>query len=107
DDIIDDLTSEYSYYIERTISKDEYEEYGQEEDISTVAVMAIMVADGDLSEDAVYNMTKEMFENKEELEAAHDRGKDITIDTATEGMSIDLHPGAEKYYEEEGVLDDE
>ena len=107
DDIIDSLTSEYSYYTERTIDKGEYEEYGQEEDISTVAVMAVMVVDSDLSEDAVYNMTKAMFDNKEELEAAHDRGKDVTIDTATEGMSIDLHPGAEKYYEEEGVLEDE
>jgi|SRR5690625_614369 len=107
DDIIGSLTSEYSYYTERTIDKGEYEEYGQEEDITTVAVMAIMVVDSDLSEDAVYNMTKAMFDNKEELEAAHDRGKDVTIDTATEGMSIDLHPGAEKYYEEEGVLEDE
>ena len=107
DDIIGSLTSEYSYYTERTIDKGEYEEYGQEEDITTVAVMAIMVVDSDLSEDAVYNMTKAMFDNKEELEAAHDRGKDVTIDMATEGMSIDLHPGAEKYYEEEGVLEDE
>ncbi|HLR08505.1 MAG TPA: TAXI family TRAP transporter solute-binding subunit [Bacillota bacterium] len=106
DDVIDKLTSEYAYYTERTISKDEYADYGQDEDINTVAVMAILVVDSDLSEDVVYEMTKALFENKDELEAAHDRGKDMTLETATEGMSIDLHPGAEKYYVEEGVLDE-
>ncbi|MUV37193.1 31 kDa immunogenic protein [Lentibacillus sp. JNUCC-1] len=106
DDIISTLTSEYSYYTERTISKDEYADYGQEEDINTVAVQAILVVDKELSEDVVYNMTKAMFDNKDELEAAHDRGKDIKLEEATDGMSIDLHPGAAKYYEEEGVSTD-
>lgn len=103
DDVISNLTSEYSYYTEKTISADTYADYGQEEDIQTVAVMAILVVDSELPEDAVYNMTKAMFENKDALEAAHDRGADISLETATEGMSIDLHPGAAKYYEEEGV----
>ncbi|TFJ91275.1 TAXI family TRAP transporter solute-binding subunit [Lentibacillus salicampi] len=103
DEIISNLTSEYSYYTERTIKADLYADYGQEEDITTVAVMAILVVDSELPEDVVYNMTKDMFENKDALEAAHDRGSDITLETATDGMSIDLHPGAAKYYEEEGV----
>ncbi|QKY71734.1 TAXI family TRAP transporter solute-binding subunit [Lentibacillus sp. CBA3610] len=103
DDVIESLTSEYSYYTEKTISADTYSDYGQQEDITTVAVMAIMVVDSELPEDAVYNMTKAMFENREELESAHSRGTDITLETATEGMSIDLHPGAARYYEEEGV----
>ncbi|MFD1363450.1 TAXI family TRAP transporter solute-binding subunit [Lentibacillus salinarum] len=103
DDVINDLTSEYSYYTERTISADTYADYGQEEDINTVAVMAILVVDSELPEDTVYNMTKAMFENREEMEAAHDRGSDITLEGARDGMSIDLHPGAEKYYDEEGV----
>ncbi|WP_163969407.1 TAXI family TRAP transporter solute-binding subunit [Oceanobacillus halotolerans] len=103
DDVISTLTSEYSYYTERNIPADTYGDYGQTEDITTVAVMAIMVVDSGLSEDTVYNMTKAMFENKDELEAAHDRGTDITLDSALDGMSIDLHPGAAKYYEEEGI----
>lgn len=103
DDIISTLTSEYSYYTERTISQDEYADYGQTEDIKTVAVQAILVVDKHISEDTVYGMTKALFENKAELEAAHDRGYDITLETATEGMSIDLHPGAARYYDEEGV----
>ncbi|SFA96636.1 hypothetical protein SAMN04488072_104203 [Lentibacillus halodurans] len=103
EEVINNLTSEYSYYTERTIPAETYADYGQEGDIQTVAVMAILVVDSELPEDAVYNMTKAMFENREELESAHDRGADITLETATEGMSIDLHPGAAKYYEEEGI----
>ncbi|MFD1037006.1 TAXI family TRAP transporter solute-binding subunit [Virgibacillus byunsanensis] len=103
DDVISTLTSEYSYYTERNIPADTYGDYGQSEDITTVAVMAIMVIDSELSEDTVYNMTKALFENQAELESAHARGADITLETALDGMSIDLHPGAAKYYEEEGV----
>ncbi|GAB4074899.1 TAXI family TRAP transporter solute-binding subunit [Barrientosiimonas marina] len=106
DEVIDNLISKYSYYTERTISGDTYADYGQEEDINTVAVMAIMVVDSELPEDTVYNMTKALFENRDELEAAHDRGTDITLDGARNGMSIDLHPGAEKYYDEEGISAD-
>src|SRR5699024_10194941 len=65
DDVISNLTSEYSYYTEKTISADTYADYGQEEDIQTVAVMAILVVDSELPEDAVYKMTKPMFENKD------------------------------------------
>ncbi|RYG72247.1 TAXI family TRAP transporter solute-binding subunit [Lentibacillus lipolyticus] len=103
DEVIDKLLSEYSYYTERNIPADTYADYGQEEDIKTVAVMAILVVDKNLPEDAVYNMTKGMFENRSELVDAHSRGEDITLETATDGMSIDLHPGAAKYYEEEGI----
>ncbi|WP_449354957.1 TAXI family TRAP transporter solute-binding subunit [Virgibacillus natechei] len=103
DELIESLTSEYSYYTERTISADEYGDYGQEEDITTVAVMAILVIDSEIPEDTAYNMTKALFENQPELEAAHARGADMTLETATEGMSIDLHPGVAKYYEEEGI----
>ncbi|TRM10867.1 TAXI family TRAP transporter solute-binding subunit [Lentibacillus cibarius] len=106
DDVIDKLISDYSYYTKRTISADTYADYGQKEDINTVAVMAILVVDKELPEDAVYNMTKALFEKRDELESAHSRGADITLETATDGMSIDLHPGAKKYYEEEGMTTD-
>ncbi|MBP1970962.1 TRAP transporter TAXI family solute receptor [Virgibacillus natechei] len=103
DDLIDTLTSEYSYYTERTISGEEYADYGQEEDIQTVAVMAILVIDSEVPEETAYNMTKALFENQSELEDAHARGADMTLETATEGMSIDLHPGVARYFEEEGI----
>lgn len=102
-EVIDKLTEKYSYYTEREIKADTYGDYGQTDDINTVAVMAMLVVDGDLSEDVVYNMTKELFEQQKKLESAHARGADLKLETATDGMSVDLHPGAKKYYEENDI----
>lgn len=102
-DLIKKLTEKYPYYTERSIPAKTYSDYGQKDDIATVAVMAILVVDKNLSEDVVYNMTKDLFENQEKLKSAHARGADITLETALDGMSIDLHPGAKKYFDEKDV----
>jgi TRAP-type uncharacterized transport system substrate-binding protein len=46
-------------------------------------------------------MTKAIFENTDVLAAAHPRGRDVTLETALDGMSVPLHSGAEKYYKEQ------
>lgn len=72
------------------------------EDTPTVAVKAILAVSADLSEDTVYQMTKILFDpaNLEELHKVHAKTKYISLDTALDGMSIPLHPGAIKFYEE-------
>lgn len=104
DEIIQNLIETYPYYTERTIpAADTYADYGQEEDIKTVAVQAMLVVDTGLSEDVMYDLTEAMFDNLDTLGNAHARGKDISLETALDGMPIDLHPGAQKYYEEQGL----
>nr|WP_239533980.1 TAXI family TRAP transporter solute-binding subunit [Thalassobacillus pellis] len=73
--------------------------YGLEEAVDTVAVQAMMVAKSDLSEDLVYNITKSIFENTDKI--THSKGKQITVESAQEGIGIELHPGAKKYYDEQ------
>ncbi|MNG31903.1 hypothetical protein D3C84_1177920 [compost metagenome] len=58
----------------------------------------------DISDDVAYQMTKLMFDNLGRLGNAHSAAKDITLKTATEGLPIPLHPGAERFYKEAGVL---
>ncbi len=77
---------------------------GVDEDIMTIAIPALLVTDANLEDDIVYEITKAMFENLESLTAMHERGRDVNIEQAMEGMSIPLHPGAERYLEEQGVL---
>lgn len=96
------LMEKYPYYAECVIPAGTYP--NQDNDVQTVAVKAMLVVRSDLSEDLVYNLTKAIFENLDDLAAAHQRGNDISLDTAMEGMSLELHPGARKYYEEQGVL---
>lgn len=89
-------------YVAGTIPAGTYE--GQAEDVPTVAVMNFFVTHEDVSEETAYQMTKLMFENLPTLVAAHKSAASITLDTALSGMPIPLHPGAERYYREVGLI---
>jgi TRAP transporter TAXI family solute receptor len=92
--------SQYPYYSEMEIPQDAYK--GMTEPVKTVAVKAMLVVNESMSEETVYNITKALFENLDTIADAHARGKDLQLDTALEGMSIEVHPGAQKYYDEQG-----
>jgi len=100
-DKIEELAAEYPFYAEQVIPAGTYK--GQDEDINTVAVMAMLAVRGDLDEEIVYQCTKAILEGTDELGKAHAKGAMVTADTGLTGMSIDLHPGAERYYVEAGL----
>ncbi len=102
DDVIASLIEKYPFYIEYTIPANTYN--GQPEDVKTVAILATLVTNAEASESMIYNLTKALFENQPELAQAHAKGKEIDINKAVEGISIPMHPGAEKYYKEMGIL---
>ena len=77
---------------------------GQDADIPTAAITNILVSHDKVSDDVAYQMTKLIFENLDRLSSAHSAAKDIKLETATEGLPIPLHPGAERYYKEVGAL---
>jgi TRAP transporter TAXI family solute receptor len=77
---------------------------GQTDAVPTVAVNNLLVTTDKQSTELVYMMTKLLFENLDTLAAAHASAKDIKLATALEGMQIPLHPGAEKYYREKGLI---
>ncbi|MFW6267387.1 MAG: TAXI family TRAP transporter solute-binding subunit [Halanaerobium sp.] len=98
DEDLEALNEEYPYLTGVTVPSGTYN--GLDDDVQTVALQAILVAESSLSEEVVYNITKAIFENQDTLIAAHDRAKDITLEDAQSGMTVDLHPGAQKYYDE-------
>lgn len=89
-------------YLAATIPAGTYN--GQTEDVSTVAVVNYLVTHADVPEETVYQMTKQLFENLPDLTAAHNAAKAIRLEEALTGMSIPLHPGAERYYKENGIM---
>jgi uncharacterized protein len=89
-------------FVVGTIPAGTYE--GQTEDVPTAGVMNFFVTHEDVSEETAYQMTKIMFENLPTLVAAHKSAASITLDTALSGMPIPLHPGAERYYREVGLI---
>jgi TRAP-type uncharacterized transport system substrate-binding protein len=54
--------------------------------------------------DTVYKIIAALFDNLPDLQASHAQGKSITLASALGGMSLPLHPGAEKYFREKGLL---
>lgn len=102
-DVIDQLCTEYAYYTPFTIPAHSAEVYNLDNDVNTIAVKATIVVSANLSEDLVYNMTKSLFENLDAVAEAHAKGKEMSLEGAIEGVSVPLHPGAAKYYAEQGL----
>lgn len=100
-EMVQKLIKEMPWYYEVIIPKGTY--MGQTEDVRTVAVANILICRQDLSEDLVYNMTKAIYENNQALVNAHKAAKDIILKDAQNGLTVPLHPGAEKYYKEKGL----
>ena len=95
------------YYIPSTIPAGTYP--GVTYDVNTVAVSGIFVTNANQDEDLIYEITKALWSNtaRKLLDNGHAKGKVITLETALdgiEGIGVPLHPGAERFYREAGVL---
>jgi len=77
---------------------------GQSTEVATIKVQNFLVSHEGVPADTVYKMTKSMFDNLDTLYAAHAAAKAITKADAPKGSPIPLHPGAEKYYKEAGLI---
>ena len=77
---------------------------GQTDAVATVAIQNFLVSHEGVSTDAAYKMTKAIFEHLPELQAAHAAAKAITRENAAKAPPAPLHPGAEKYYREIGLI---
>ncbi|MEJ2470671.1 MAG: TAXI family TRAP transporter solute-binding subunit [Desulfuromonadales bacterium] len=75
----------------------------QEKDINTIAQPNFLAARADVDEDAVYQITKTIYENLAFLNAIHGATKAMAIEKAISGLPMPLHPGAAKYYQEVGI----
>jgi len=77
---------------------------GVDKDVLSVASPALLITHDEMDENLVYEITKAIFENLPQIQSAHALGKNITLENALSGMSLPLHPGAEKYYKETGLI---
>ncbi|MDT8419860.1 MAG: TAXI family TRAP transporter solute-binding subunit [Desulfuromonadales bacterium] len=75
----------------------------QAKDINTIAQPNFLAARADVDEDAVYQITKSIYENLPFLNAIHGATKVMSVEKAIAGLPMPLHPGAAKYYQEVGV----
>ncbi len=97
----DELMKKYPFFTKAVVPKGAYK--GMDQDVPTVAMMAILVARSEMEEAMAYQITKAIFDNLKDIERAHAKGKELTLETALVGMTIPLHPGAEKFFKEKGI----
>lgn len=100
-DIYSQLKINNPFYVAATIPAGTYA--GVDKAVSTIAVRAMLAARADLPDDLIYQITRATFEHRDLLVAAHERGRDITLETALDGMSIAIHPGARRYFTKQGL----
>lgn len=103
DEIISTLQQQYPWYAPYTIPAGTYP--NQDEDVQTSAIKMVMFCRGDLDEQTVYDLTKVFWENVDQLGESQANLKGLTPEAAVKDIAnLPLHPGAERYYTEIGVL---
>ncbi|MBL3540551.1 TAXI family TRAP transporter solute-binding subunit [Aminivibrio sp.] len=101
DDFMARLTEEYPYFIKDAIPAGTYR--GIDRDIVTPAVMAMLICEAGLPDNVVYRFTKALWENIADLHKVHPKAALITLETALNGVSVPVHPGAARFYVEKGM----
>lgn len=91
----DELIEKYPYYAKDVVKEGTY---GLKEDSTTVSVGAMLGVRNDLSEELVYKITKAIYDNASKI--SHAKGEFISPEKGLEGISIPVHPGAQKYFDE-------
>lgn len=76
---------------------------GQDSPVQTIAQPNFLACRADLDTDVVYRITKTIYDNLPYLQNIHSSTKAMHIDRAIGGLAVPLHPGALKYYREQGI----
>ena len=76
---------------------------GQAKDINTIAQPNFLAVRADVDEEAVYLITKTIYENLPFLNAIHKATSVMALEKALAGLPMPLHPGAAKYFKEAGL----
>ena len=100
----ENLIAFYPFLTRNTIPAGTYRGAGE---VVTVGLGAQLVVSAEVDEETVYGITRALWhENtRRMLDDGHAKGREIRLESALEGVAIPLHPGAERYYREAGVLE--
>jgi len=102
-EVIKSLKEKYPWYSEFIIPAGTYD--NQNEDVRTIAIKMLLITDASVPEDIIYDLVKTFWDNLGELKTAHPIVNQIKLENAVKDLSgLPLHPGAEKFYKEQKLL---
>ena len=99
--IAENLFTGSPFYTPYTIPAGTYA--GQAEDVTTVTVKATLIVSADAGEEEVYDLTRAIFDNAGAIAAENGKGTELSIENATSGLTVPFHPGAARYFAEQGI----
>jgi len=94
------LTEKYPFY---SAFAPEVNEYNLDHELVSVAVKCMMVCSDTFTEDEIYALTKALYENLDDIREINAKANYVSLEGALSGIPCNLHPGAAKYYEEQGI----
>lgn len=100
-DIAEKLMKDNTFYSVYKIPAKSYS--NQDAEITTVTVKATLIVSADATEDDVYKITKAIFDNMDAITKEHAKGAELSLQNATEGLTVPFHAGAAKYFKEKGI----
>jgi TRAP transporter TAXI family solute receptor len=100
---VDKLIEQFSFFSKEEIPDNAYKNVAG---VPTVSVHAIWATSSKQSEELIYKVTAALWNpsTRKLLDSGHVKGREIRLETATTGLGIPLHPGAEKFYKDQGVI---
>lgn len=103
-DIVDRLDKKAEYLGTNDIPVDYYADIANKAPIHTLSVKAILFSHADTDEQIVYNIVKEVFENLDLFKRQHPAFANLTPEILSTRLIVPLHPGAERFFKEVGLL---
>lgn len=98
---IEAINRTYPLWSRYVIAADTYP--NQPKDVQSIAHPNILAVRADISDEVVYQVTKTIWENLAALQEIHKATREVTLERALRGLGAPLHPGAARYYREQGM----
>ncbi len=96
------IVAEHPYYYKNVVKAKSYK--GLDQDTTIMGFAGATWTHTGVSDEIVYNFLKNLFDHKDDFYSIHPAAREVTHQNALAGLSVPLHPGAEKYYREMGIL---
>lgn len=99
----DNVVSFYPFFTKSVIPAGTYEGVGE---VATISIGAQLFVAAGIEDEIVYQITAALWNDhaRRLLDNGHAKGREIRLETALDGLAVPLHPGAERYYREIGLL---
>jgi TRAP transporter TAXI family solute receptor len=103
DPLLDRLKKDFAFYYRAVIPGGTYS--GIDDVAQSVGFYALWLVNADAGPDLVYSITQSVWHEgtRHLLDALDPIGKQMTLEHALDGLSVPLHPGATKFYQEQGL----